>query len=271
MPEDSKVALVTGASAGIGHAVADDLAASGWTVVGVSRRGTGGERWSGLVMDVDRDDEVSRGVAEVLERHGRIDALVAAAGWGLAGAVEQTSTDEAKAQVETNFWGVDRAVRAVLPAMRAKGGGRIVVISSIGGVVALPFQAYYSASKFALEGLCEALAYEVAPFGIAVTLVQPGNVATDFTAARRTAAGAADGGDGAYDAAFEKAITTMERDEANGVPSADVAKVVHRVLLARRPPRRLSVGRPTERVGIVAKRLLPFRLFESGAKSSLGV
>jgi NAD(P)-dependent dehydrogenase (short-subunit alcohol dehydrogenase family) len=207
-------------------------------------------------------------VTQVLDLHGRIDAVVAGAGWGLAGAVEETSIDEAKAQVETNFWGVVRTVGAVLPVMRAQGHGRVVVISSIGGVIALPFQAYYSASKFALEGWGEALAYEVAPFGITVTLVQPGNVATDFTAARRMAAGA---GDDAYGPALTKAIDTMARDEANGVPAADAARVVHKVLDAKRPPRRVSVGKSGERVGLIAKRFMPFRLFETAAKSSLGV
>ncbi len=269
MPEQDKVVLVTGASAGIGRAVADDLSDAGWVVVGASRRGTGGDRWTGTVMDVDVDTSVTDGVSELLERHGRIDALVAGAGWGLAGAVEHTSVDEAKAQVETNFWGVVRTVQAVLPSMRAHGGGRIVVISSIGGVIGIPFQAFYSASKFALEGLCEAMAYEVAPFGIRVTLVQPGNVATDFTAARRMAAGADH--DEVYGAALHKAVTVMERDEANGVPPESAARVVRKVLTAAHPPRRVSVGKSGERVGLVAKRLMPFRLFESAAKSSLGV
>jgi NAD(P)-dependent dehydrogenase (short-subunit alcohol dehydrogenase family) len=124
-------------------------------------------------MDVDSDESVGDGLAGVLARHGRVDAVVVSAGWGVAGAVEHTAIDEARAQLETNFWGATRVVQGVLPAMRAQGGGRMVLISSIGGVVAIPFQAFYSASKFALEGLGEALAYEVAPFGITVTLVEP--------------------------------------------------------------------------------------------------
>ena len=169
----------------------------------------------------------------MLARHHRIDAVVASAGWGVAGAVEHTTIDEAKAQVETNLWGATRLVQQVLPAMRAQGGGRIVLISSIGGIVAIPFQAYYSVSKFALEGFGEALAYEVAPFGIEVTLVEPGNVRTDFTANRKMAASS--GGDEVYRRALDTAVCTMERDEANGVPADDVAAVVERVLDCETP------------------------------------
>ena len=264
-----RVVLVTGASAGIGLASADRLHAAGWTVVGASRRGTGSPGWQGLVMNVDHDDSVRAGVAEVLARHGRVDAVVACAGWGVAGAVEHTTVDEAKAQVETNFWGSVRVVQHVLPAMRSQGGGRIVLVSSIGGAVAIPFQAFYSASKFALEGLGEALAYEVAPFHIDVTLVQPGNVKTDFTANRKMAAAAAAAD--AYRQALDKAVGVMARDEENGVEPSSVAAVVQSVLDKRRPPRRVSVGKSGERVGILAKRVLPFRWFEAAAKSSLGV
>jgi NAD(P)-dependent dehydrogenase (short-subunit alcohol dehydrogenase family) len=264
-----KVALVTGASAGIGQACADRLHRAGWAVTGASRRGTASGGWDGLAMDVDDDTSVRDGVAGVIERHGHVDALVAAAGWGLAGAVEHTAIDEAKAQVETNFWGAVRTVQAVLPAMRERGGGRIVLVSSLGGVIGIPFQAYYSASKFALEGLAEAMAYEVAPFGISVTLVEPGNVATDFTDSRRMARGSSEGD--AYRDALAKAVGVMERDERNGVPSDSVAATVQRVLDARHPPRRVSVGKAGERVGLIAKRLLPYRVFESAAKGSLGV
>jgi len=268
-PVISRVVLITGASAGIGRACADRLHEAGWTVVGASRRGTTSGAWSGLVMDVDSDESVRDGVAEVLTRHGRIDAVVASAGWGVAGAVEHTTIDEAKAQVETNFWGATRVVQSVLPAMRTQGGGRIVLISSIGGVVAIPFQAFYSASKFALEGLGEALAYEVAPFGIDVTLVEPGNIRTDFTANRKMAA--ASTGDDVYKGALDTAVGVMERDEANGAAPDVVAAAVHNILDARRPPRRVSVGKAGERIGILAKRLLPHRIFEAAAKGSMGV
>ncbi len=268
-PHSGKVALVTGASAGLGRACAGQLASAGWTVIGASRRGTASAGWQGMVMDVDDPESVLAGVAQVTMDHGRLDTLVAAAGWGIAGAVEHTSIDEAKAQFETNFWGAVRVTQAVLPHLREQRGGQIVLLSSIGGVIGIPFQAFYSASKFALEGFAEALGYEVAPFGVRVTLVQPGNFRTDFTASRKLAQ--ASTGTTAYSSAQAKAVELMERDEVNGADPAAVAAVVLRVLAAKNPPRRVSVGKADERLGLLAKRLLPFRVFEAAAKSSLGV
>jgi NAD(P)-dependent dehydrogenase (short-subunit alcohol dehydrogenase family) len=263
-----KVVVVTGASAGIGWACADRLARSGWTVVGASRRGSSGSGWRGLVMDVDDDASVSEGVAGVLADHGRIDAVVACAGWGLAGAAEQTPLALAKAQFETNFWGAVRVTNAVLPIFRRQGAGRVVLMSSIGGVLGIPFQSFYSASKFALEGYGESLAYEVAPFGIHVTLIEPGNFKTDFTESRRKVEVV---GDDPYGSVRTKAIEIMERDEVKGANPTDVAKVVERVLASAHPPRRVSVGKLDERIGILGKRLLPFRVFERAAKGPLGV
>jgi len=219
-------------------------------------------------MDVDRLDSVNQGVERIMGAHGRIDAVLACAGWGLAGPAERTPLPDAMAQMETNFWGAVRVVNATLPAMRSQGGGRLVLISSIAGVISIPFQSFYSASKFALEGYGEALAYEVAPFKIHVTLVELGNFKTDFTARRRTIAHS---DDDPYATASAKAIGTMERDELNGAHSNDAAKAIERVLGLRRPPRRVSVGRSVERFGLVAKRILPFRVFEASAKGSLGV
>lgn len=220
-------------------------------------------------MDVNDEEAVRAGVGAVVREQGRLDAVVAAAGWGVAGAAEFTSIQDARAQLETNFWGSVRVVQAALPQMRAHRSGRVVLVSSIGGVIGIPFQAYYSASKFALEGFGEALAYEVAPFGISVTLVQPGNVATDFTASRKICTD--EDSDGVYETAMTKAVAAMARDEANGAPASQVAATVQRVLESARPPRRASVGKAGERIGVLAKRVLPFRIFEAAAKSSLGV
>jgi NAD(P)-dependent dehydrogenase (short-subunit alcohol dehydrogenase family) len=269
MGKSGKTVLITGASAGIGRATADRLHRAGWAVIGASRRGTSPGGWPGVVMDVDDDESVRTAIADAVARHGSIDALVANAGWGLAGAVEQTSIEDAKAQLETNFFGAARCVQAVLAGMRLGRAGRIVLVSSLGGVIGIPFQAYYSASKFALEGYGEALAYEVGPFGIDVTLVQPGNMRTDFTSSRRDVTVAP--GDDSYAAQVQRAVRLMERDEAHGASPESAAGAIQRVLEAKRPPRRVSVGKLDERAGVFAKRLLPFRLFEKAAKSSLGV
>ena len=141
-------------------------------------------------------------------------------------------------------------------------------MSSIGGILGIPYQAFYSASKFALEGYAESLAYEVAPFNIHVTLIEPGNFKTDFTAVRKKVVTFEND---PYKAACEKAIAVMERDEIKGADPEDVALVVEKVLKSTNPPRRVSVGKFDERMGIMAKRLLPFRLFEKAAKGSLGV
>lgn len=262
----SRIVLVTGASSGIGRATADLLADRGWTVVGASRRGSSGRAWAGLVMDVDDDESVASGVQQVLDSHGRLDAVVAAAGWGLAGPVETTTAAEARAQLETLFWGVVRVTTAALPAMREAGRGHVIAVGSIGGLIALPFQAYYSAAKYALEGWAEAMAYEVAPFGIRVTVVEPGNVRTGFTDNRRLTPDL-----GAYTAATHRAVDTMANDERNGCTPDAVAAVVVEQLERAHPRRRVSVGKAGERVGIVAKRVLPHRWFEAAARSSLGV
>ena len=182
--------------------------------------------------------------------------------------MEQTPIADAQDQFQTNFWGAVRVVQSVLPCLRLQASGRIILVSSIGGVVGIPFQAFYTASKFAMEGYGEALAYEVAPFGIEVTLVEPGNIRTDFTSSRRNVVPV---GPDVYALARTKAVEKMEEDERNGAPADDVARVIAGALESSRPRRRISVGKMGERVGIIGKRLLPYRLFEAGAKGSLGL
>src|SRR2546422_6503660 len=174
----SQTVLVTGASSGIGQATAQLLAERGHRVFGTTRK-PGAAQASGFTMvglDVRSDDSVRGCVDQVLSQAGRLDVLVNNAGYTLMGAAEETSVAEAKAQFETNFFGVVRMVNAVLPGMRAAGAGKIINISSLAGNTAIPFSAFYSATKFALEGYSESLWYEVSPFGISVSLVEPGFV-----------------------------------------------------------------------------------------------
>lgn len=264
MESSGRVVLVTGASSGIGEACARHLAGRGFRVFGTSRRVAGlppGEGGVEMVtMDVDSDGSVESAVAAVLERAGRIDAVVNNAGWALAGSVEDTTADEARAQIETNLLGVWRVCRAVLPAMRRAGRGHVVNVGSIGGRVGLPFQAAYSASKFAVAGLTEALSGEVRPFGIHAVLIEPGNYRTGITAARRIAQDAR--GASAYAERFAKALGVIEADEARGADPEGVARLVGRVLDTRSPRLRYMVGPPFERYAAAGKSLVPGRLFE---------
>lgn len=268
MPPRRRVVLVTGASSGIGAATARLLAEQGHTVVGFSRRGAApsGVRAGG--MDVGDDASVREGVASLLAEHGRLDVVVNAAGYGLAGPVETTALDDARHQFETNFWGTVRVTREALPALRAAGNGLVVNVSSLAGVFAIPFQAYYTASKFALEGWSEALAYEVAPFGVHVTLVEPGNINSGFTDGRHHAGGA---DREPYAGPYVRAIAIMARDERDAVGPEVVARTISRVVGARRPPRRVTSGSAGERSTVLLRRFLPTRLFERiGRKVMLG-
>ncbi len=264
MSSNERVVLITGASSGIGQACARHLASRGWRVFGTSRRaGEAGRAQDGIemvAMDVDSDASVERAVSAVLERAGRIDAVVNNAGWALAGAVEDTPADEARAQLETNFLGVWRVCRAVLPAMRAAGRGHIVNIGSIGGRVGLPFQAAYSAGKFAVAGFTEALSGEVRPFGIHAVLVEPGNYRTGITAGRRRSSGA--GSASPYARRFHRAMAVIERDEARGADPEGVARVVARVLDTKSPRMRYLAGPAFERAAAAGKSFVPGRLFE---------
>lgn len=264
MSEAPRVALVTGASSGFGRVIAAELAAAGWRVHGASRRamsGAGaGTGFEPLAMDVDDDASVEAGVAAVLAREGRLDAVVCNAGMGIAGPIEETATEEAKRQFETNFFGVHRVCRAALPHLRARPRAHIVVIGSIAGVFGIPFQGFYSASKFALEGYCESLRIELRPTPVRVTIVEPGDFATGFTAARRTIA--ARGPASPYHTAFEHALKVIEQDEVTGADPALIGPAVRGLLDMDAPPVRLAVGSDDQLAMTAAKAKVTPETFE---------
>ncbi|VXC50453.1 Short-chain dehydrogenase/reductase SDR [Pseudomonas sp. 8Z] len=178
-----RVALVTGASSGIGAATAIQLSAAGYRVYGTSRRGaaTGQTRFPMLALDVTSDESVAAAITELLNLEGRIDLLVNNAGFGLSPAgAEESSIEQAKALFDTNFYGIVRMTRAVVPHMRRQGGGRIINIGSILGVVPVPYVALYCASKHAVEGYSEALDHELRTQGIRVSVIEPAYVKTQF-------------------------------------------------------------------------------------------
>jgi NAD(P)-dependent dehydrogenase (short-subunit alcohol dehydrogenase family) len=256
----SPVVLITGASSGIGRACAEYLHGRGYRVYGSSRRAALDSPFPFVQMDVTSEQSVAEAVQQVLQREGRIDVVLNNAGDGIAGAVEDTSIAEAQQQMDTNFFGVLRVCRAALPPMRRQGAGLIVNVSSLGGLVALPFQGLYSASKFALEGMTEALRMEVRPHGIRVVLVEPGDFRTGFTAQRRKVQAAADS---VYAERFGRALAVMERDESRGADPLAVARLVERLIRRPSPRPRYKVGAWVQKLSAgLLRKLLPQKLYE---------
>ena len=259
---DQRVALITGASSGIGKVCAEYLASRGYLVFGTSRRPAKSDdnTVQMIAMDVDDDQSVERAVQEVLSSTGRLDAVVNNAGFGVLGAVEDTSIEEAKAQMETNFFGVLRVCRAVLPTMRRQGSGHIINISSLAGIVGLPFNGLYCASKFALEGLSESLRLELRQFGVWVVLVEPGDFRSQFPA-KRVVTKSSDTNP-AYRDAFNRFKAGQEKDESAAPTPEPVALLIERILRSRSPRPRYAVGMIGQRIVVPLKRILPQRIFE---------
>lgn len=267
MKEDTKVILVTGATSGFGKATALYLAGIGHKVYGFGRsvaetRQEAGGNLVMMRMDVNDDRSVKDAIDAVVQAEGRIDVLLSAAGLGLGGSVEDASMEESKAIFETNLFGTMRVVQAVLPVMRELKSGLIIFVSSIGGVIGLPFQGLYSSTKFALEGLAEAMSMEVRGFGIDVVIVEPGDFATGFTA-NRVKAEAALSEDSAYKAAFTRAMKNIEKDETSGYKPDVFASAVSKIISSRRRRLRYMIGSPLQKSSVAIKRILPSRLFES--------
>jgi NAD(P)-dependent dehydrogenase (short-subunit alcohol dehydrogenase family) len=265
------VVLITGASSGIGKACAEHLATKGYRVYGTSRRAPfppEGKSFPKMIqMDVRDNDSVKRGVEYVLSEEGRIDVVVNNAGIGIAGAVEETSVEEAKDIFETNFFGVHRVCRAILPIMREQKSGLIVNISSIMGLIALPFQPFYSASKFALEGMTESLRMEVKPFGIRVVLIEPGDIKTPFVDNRKFVAKRIE----AYRPYFERVMEIVERDERSGSPPEVVARLLEKIIKTPNPKPRYRVGPFMERFAANIRGVIPDSIFEKLVMKNYGL
>ncbi|HME73677.1 MAG TPA: SDR family oxidoreductase [Myxococcota bacterium] len=247
-------ALVTGASSGIGAATALLLASQGWRVFGTSRRpptaAQPGVEW--IEMDVRDEDSVRAGVALARRRAGHLDALVCNAGFGIFGSIEEVPLATAREQFDTNVFGVLSCVRAVVPDFRSRRAGRIVLVGSLAGRAPIPFQAHYSATKAAVDSLAQALRMELAPFGVAVSLVEPGDIrtafndATDFSWASRSA----------YGARIARCEEVIRCSLDRAPDPTVVARRVLRALSARRPRTRYPVG-PDSRLVPLGRRLLP--------------
>ena len=247
-----RVCVLTGGSSGIGKATARLLANNGFTVYELSRNGADAEDIRHITADVTDAEQVKAAIASVLAAEGQIDLLVNNAGFGISGAVEFTDPKEAFSQLNVNFFGSLHCIQAVLPQMRAQKSGHIVNISSVAAPIAIPFQAFYSATKSATNSLTLALRNEVKPFGVKACAILPGDVKTGFTTARKKSCAGAE----VYGAAIDRAVAVMEHDEQNGMPPELVAKAVLRAANAKNPQAYYTVGLQYQVFVLLAK-LLP--------------
>ena len=263
----SKVALVTGASSGIGEATAQRLATAGYKVYGTSRRGgpTSQRSFQMLPLDVTSDASVEAAVKEVMRLEGRIDLLVNNAGFGVAPAgAEESSIEQARSIFETNFFGVVRMTRAVVPHMRRQGSGRIINIGSVLGFLPMPYGALYSATKHAIEGYSESLDHELRTRGIRVSIIEPAYTKTRFDANFLQP-------DSKIDeyrevrAALGKTLTeVMAAADEPGV----VAEVVLKVANAARPKTRYTAGGLASRLRLL-RRFAPTGVLDAGIRKDL--
>jgi NAD(P)-dependent dehydrogenase (short-subunit alcohol dehydrogenase family) len=261
-----KVAIVTGASSGIGEATARRLHAMGYTVYAAARRvdrmaplAEAGIRTAGV--DVTDDGSLVAFVDRVIAESGRIDVLVNNAGYGSYGAVEEVPLDEARRQFEVNVFGLARLSQLVLPHMRRQHAGRIINISSMGGKIYEPLGGWYHATKFAVEGLSDSMRLELAPLGVQVVVIEPGAIATEWS----SIAGQhllARSGHGAYaDQANRMATFLTAEPEGQASPPSVIANAVARAATARRPRTRYAVGRGAKPI-LAARRILSDRAFD---------
>ena len=261
------IALVTGASSGIGEATAQRLAMAGYKVYGTSRRGarSGQRSFAMLPLDVTSDQSVEAAVKELILQEGRIDLLVNNAGFGVAaGGAEESSIDQAKAVFETNFFGLIRMTRAVVPHMRRQGNGRIINIGSVLGFLPMPFGALYAATKHAVEGYSESLDHELRTRGIRVSVIEPAYTKTQFDANFLAPDSTLD----EYREVRALLDKVLKEVMANSDEPTVVADVVLEAAIADRPKLRYAAGGLAKRLRLL-RRFAPAGLVDAGIRKDL--
>ena len=248
-----KTVILTGGSSGIGRRAASSLADAGCRVYEFSRRHIPQEGICHITVDVTDEAAVQRAVSRIAAEE-TVDIVVNCAGFGISGAVEFTELSDAKRQFDVNFFGMVNVNKAALPYLR-RSGGRIVNISSVAAVAHIPFQTYYSATKAAIESYTCCLANEVKPFGVSVTCVQPGDIATGFTDARRKSAA----GDDIYNGRISRSVAGMEKDEQNGMRPETAGRYIAKIALRKKAKPIYTLGMGYKCLSVLCK-ILPCRL-----------
>ncbi len=263
MQKEKPVALITGASSGFGLETGRELLRRGWRVFGTSRKKllSAVPGMEMLELDVRCEESVQRAVSALLAAAGRIDALVNNAGYVLNGFAEEASLDQVRQILDTNFLGAVRLINAILPAMRTRRSGKIINVTSIAGRAGVVYRSFYAASKFAMEGYSESLRYELLPFGIHVSIVEPGFFRTHLDAASEEAQNRiAD-----YDPIREKPKTHFTRGVRKGGNPARVGRLIARIAESNRPALRYRIG--TDAVWLpLARTGFPESLYAQGVR-----
>jgi NAD(P)-dependent dehydrogenase (short-subunit alcohol dehydrogenase family) len=256
-----KVILITGISSGFGKQTAELLAAQGHTVYGTVRREVEiNPAINGLKLDLTNPTSLKNAVNTILQKEGRIDVLVNNAGMHTGGPIETSPIENIKLQMDTNFLGMVNLTREVLPVMRKQGGGTIINFSSIGGLMGLPFQAFYSAGKFAIEGFSEALRMEVRQFNIKIVLINPGDFHTNNSSNRRNFLAPTDATD-PYNEQYQKTMAIIEKDEANGWEPEVLARKLVSIVECKNPHHRYIIASFEQKLAVALKHLLPGKIF----------
>ena len=245
--------VITGGSSGIGKATAALFAEKGWRVYEWSRSGQSTDTITHIACDVTKPEETKAAVKQVLDQTGQIDVFISNAGFGISGAIEYTTSEDAHRQMEVNFFGALNSVQAVLPHMRERKAGRIIFTSSVAAILSIPYQSFYSASKAAINALALALQNEVRAFGIHVSVLMPGDVSTGFTAARKKSEEGMD----AY-GNIRKAVASMEKDEQSGMSPRQMAKQLYRIATCSCPAPQY-IGGMQYKIFCFLDRILPKR------------
>jgi NAD(P)-dependent dehydrogenase (short-subunit alcohol dehydrogenase family) len=267
----NKVILITGISSGFGKETSRLLAARGYTVYGTVRKEPEKiENVNVLKLDLTNYDSVKTVIESIVQKEGRIDVLINNAGAHTGGPVETAPDEHVRLQMDTNFLGMVRLTKEVLPVMRTQGGGRIINFSSIGGLMGLPFQGFYSASKFAIEGFSEALRMEMARFKIKVVVINPGDFHTSNSANRRNYLAPSTPGDQWHDQ-FLKSLSTIEHDESHGWDPSVLAKKLVSIVGTRNPKQRYIIASFEQKLAVFLKHILPGKWFMKILASHYGL
>jgi short-subunit dehydrogenase len=256
----SKVVLITGISSGFGKAISEFLSEKDYKVYGISRKPLDVKR--GIVVlkgDVTNRDSINKAVAELLEHEKRIDVLINNAGMGIGGPIEYSSLSEIGIQMDTNFTGTVNTIQAVLPIMRQQRNGMILNVSSIGGIMGLPFQGFYSASKFAVEGLSESLRMELRKYNIKVVVIRPGDFFTNFTANRKVIDQIPSGN--SYDRQFQQTLAVIEKDEKSGLNPSFLARKIAQIIEKKNPAHTYVIASAEQKLAVLLKKMLPSSWF----------